>query len=127
MTRINVGVNPKELCREHLLAECRELKRIPNNVKKGKYKMDVPLPSSFNLGKGHERFFIDKLLYLQRRYKSLREEALNRNYNVTDFSDAFDNLPKHLLNDYTPTERDRSIVLERIEERLKVMNQRKKK
>jgi hypothetical protein len=32
MTRINVGVHPSELSTKHLIAEHREIKRIPNNV-----------------------------------------------------------------------------------------------
>lgn len=37
MTRINV-VPPSELCDQHLLAEFRELTRIPNGVLYGKFK-----------------------------------------------------------------------------------------
>jgi hypothetical protein len=33
MTRINVGVDPAELSTRHLIAELREIKRIPNLVK----------------------------------------------------------------------------------------------
>ena len=38
MTRINL-VPPEELCDQHLLAEHRELTRIPNAVAKGKYHL----------------------------------------------------------------------------------------
>jgi hypothetical protein len=34
MTRINTGIPPKELTDKHLLAEHREIKRIPNCIKK---------------------------------------------------------------------------------------------
>ena len=40
MTRINVGIPPAELTDKHLLAEHREIKRIPNCIAKGKYNMD---------------------------------------------------------------------------------------
>ena len=33
MTRINVGILPKELSNKHLIAEHREIKRIPNCIK----------------------------------------------------------------------------------------------
>lgn len=49
MTRINVGVKPKELCRQHLLAEAREIKRIPNVVAKGKFNLKNQ-PKEFTLG-----------------------------------------------------------------------------
>ena len=41
MTRINL-VPPTELCDQHLLAEHRELTRIPNAVAKGKYSITNP-------------------------------------------------------------------------------------
>jgi deoxyribonuclease (pyrimidine dimer) len=118
MTRINVGVAPEELTRQHLLAELREIKRIPNKLKSGKYILK-DLPTTFTLGKGHEKFFIDKVKYLHNRYLGLRTEALSRGYNVSDFSDAFSNIPLKYYNDYTPTMIDREIILQRINERLK--------
>ena len=33
MTRINVGIPPAELTGKHLIAEHREIKRIPNCIK----------------------------------------------------------------------------------------------
>ena len=39
MTRINVGISPAELNDKHLIAEHREIKRIPNCVAKGKYNI----------------------------------------------------------------------------------------
>ena len=56
MTRINVGIPPAELVNQHLLAEHREIKRIPNCVAKGKYNMDG-MPERFKLGTGHVKFF----------------------------------------------------------------------
>jgi deoxyribonuclease (pyrimidine dimer) len=121
MTRINVGVQPQELCDAHLLAEMREMLRVPNKVKSGRYRLDIPLPSKFTLGSGHERFFIDKLQYLHKRYLSLREDALNRGFNCQDFSTSFENLPKELYNDYEERVEDRDTILERINERLRNM------
>ena len=67
MTRINVGVKPSELTGKHLLAEHREIKRIPNCIKKGRYKM-TGIPNKFKLGTGHVKFFYNKLLFLKNRY-----------------------------------------------------------
>ena len=61
MTRINIGVSPNELIGKHLLAEHREIKRIPNCIKKGRYKM-IGIPDKFKLGTGHVKFFYNKLL-----------------------------------------------------------------
>ncbi len=120
MTRINIGVPPKDLCRQHLLAEAREIKRIPNVIAKGKYKMDG-IPDKFTLGKGHVKFFYNKLGYLKKRYEEIYAECLDRGYNVTYFGDAWNNVPTYLMNDYTPTNNDIELVMARIEERLKDM------
>lgn len=116
MTRINVGVKPKELSRPHLIAEHREIKRIPNCIAKGKYSMKGQ-PDKFKLGTGHVKFFYDKLLYLKKRYISLREECYKRGYKVQDYEEAWDNVPQELMGDYTPTKEDREIILQRIKER----------
>lgn len=116
MSRINVGVAPEELSDKHLLAEHREIKRIPNTIKSGKAKIK-DIPAEFTLGKGHVKFFYNKLGYLYNRYKLLYAECKRRGFNVTDFSGAWDGLPQELFNDYTETEKDKAIILERIKER----------
>jgi hypothetical protein len=117
MTRINVGVKPSELTDRHLMAEHREIKRIPNCIKSGRFSLKGQ-PSIFTLGTGHVKFFYDKITYLKNRYISLYDECIQRGFNVTDFSDAFNDIPKEFMGDYAPTERDRNIILERIAERL---------
>ena len=80
MTRINL-VPPAELCDQHLLAEHRELTRIPNAVGKGRYSL-AGQPADYKLGTGHVRFFFDKLAFLQRRYQALHDECLARGFKV---------------------------------------------
>lgn len=46
MTRINAGIR---LTDKHLLAEAREIKRVPNCIKNGRYSM-VGQPDKFTLG-----------------------------------------------------------------------------
>ena len=117
MTRINVGIPPAELVNKHLLAEHREIKRIPNCVAKGKYNMDG-IPERFKLGKGHVKFFYNKLLYLKKRYIRIYEECIKRGFNIQNYVKAWDNLPEELMNHYKPTYKDRLIVQERIYEKL---------
>ena len=117
MTRINVGIKPSELIRQHLLAEHREIKRIPNVIKSGRYNMKGQ-PKEFTLGTGHVKFFYDKLSYLKKRYVSIYDECVSRGYNVTNYMEAFENLPKAMMKDYTSTKRDRSLLQARIAERL---------
>ena len=116
MTRINVGINPKELTSRHLLAEHREIKRIPNCISRGRYNMKN-IPDTFKLGEGHVKFFYNKLLYLKIRYMTLYEECLSRGFNIQNYLDAWDNLPECLMNDYTPTTIDIQIIQKRIDER----------
>ena len=116
MTRINTGIKAAELPDKILLAELREIKRIPNAIKNGRYNMNG-IPEEFTLGTGHVKFFYNKLKYLYDRYQSLRSEAVSRGFNVSDFSEAWDGVPSDLMNDYLETDRDRNILIERINER----------
>lgn len=116
MTRINCGIPPAELSDKHLIAEHREIKRVPNVIKKGKFNLNGQ-PKEFTLGTGHVKFFYTRLLYLKKRYEELYKECVNRNFNVTYFGDAWDDIPSDFMNDYTPTAKDIKIIKERIKER----------
>ena len=124
MTRVNVGIPVETLCDAHLLAEGREIKRIPNVIAKGKFSMKGQ-PKQFTLGTGHVKYFYDKQLYLLERYKQIHQECLARGFNVQDYSSAWNNLPKAFMNQYAPTKNDIWIVTQRIEERLKTMKNTK--
>lgn len=121
MTRINSGVDPSELSGQHLIAEHREIKRIPNCIAKGKYNLNG-IPEQFKLGAGHVKFFYNKLYYLKKRYIRIYNECKRRGYNVTNYQSCWDNVPPYLMNDYTPTQRDRELILARIEENNKKKN-----
>lgn len=122
MTRINLGIPPKELVRQHLLAEHREIKRIPNLIRKkiiNEVKINSDsIPEEFCLGKGHCKFFYNKLLYLKKRYVDLYRECIRRGYQVENYLSAWDNLPKELMNDYEPKPKDLKIIRQRIKEKL---------
>ena len=117
MTRINADIPPCELVGKHLLAEHREIKRIPNTIASGKARLEN-IPTTFSLGKGHVKFFYDKQTFLLRRYKQLYKECIKRGYNVTDYTNAWDNVPKHLFNDYQFTDQENQLVRDRIALRL---------
>ena len=116
MTRINVGISPFELNNQHLIAEHREIKRIPNCIAKGKYNMD-DIPEKFKLGTGHVKFFYNKLLYLKNRYISLYNECIKRGFNVQNYISAWDNIPQELMNDYKVQDNDIKIIKQRIHDR----------
>ncbi|QIM62712.1 deoxyribonuclease [Pasteurellaceae bacterium Orientalotternb1] len=116
MTRINV-VPVEELCDQHLLAEHRELTRIPNTVAKGKFHLKGQ-PKEYKLGEGHVRFFFNKLTFLKKRYDLLHQECKRRGFNVQYIWP--DNLPSDpaLWLDYQATEAALSINRERIQQRM---------
>jgi len=119
MTRINASIPPAKLSNKHLLSEAREIKRIPNCIKSGRYDMKGQ-PNKFTLGTGHVKFFYDKLLYLYNRYQAIHTECLKREFNVTDYSDAWDGLSSfpHLWNDWEETLEAKILISERINLRL---------
>jgi deoxyribonuclease (pyrimidine dimer) len=117
MTRINAGIDPRSLTRQHLFAELREIKRIPNAVASGKARLDNPV-DKFTLGPGHVKFFYRRCGYLLRRYRALYAEAVARGYHPTDFSSAWDSVPASSMGDWEPSASDTAIVQARIDERL---------
>jgi len=124
MTRINV-VDPKELSRQHLVAEYREITRLPGNLtawlnRKTKAPDFSEIPAEYKLGTGHVKFFMDKMLFLEKRFEALVTEMLERGYNPT-FRDSsiFKPADDRFYNDYTPTEEAIRINRERIKERTK--------
>ena len=117
MTRINAGINPASLTRQHLLAEHREIKRIPNMVASGRANL-TNIPEVFTLGTGHVKFFYNKLGYLLSRYRSIYSECVRRGYNVTDYTDAWSDIPSELMNDWQPSRADAAIVAQRIRSKL---------
>ena len=142
MTRINAGMPVKWLTDKHLLAEHREIKRIPNAVKNRKVDWKKPIPEKFTLGKGHVRFFYNKLKYLKRRYEALHKECLKRGFKVKDYSGAFNlyqpdsffeekygkwshlnvndsyELIQRAFRDWIPTPEATELIRQRIKERL---------
>lgn len=112
MTRVNL-IHPEQLCDQHLLAEHREIKRIPNCI----YKYAHDIPESYRLGPGHVKFFLDKQLFLYKRYKDIYTECLKRGFKVNWLWPSFQ-LPQDLWNDHKPTPEAIQLNLDRIIERL---------
>ena len=81
MTRINVGIRASVLTDKHLMAEHREIKRIPNCIAKVRFNMKGQ-PDLFTLGTGHVKFFYDKCGYLLKRYEELYTEASPKKFPV---------------------------------------------
>lgn len=123
MTRINL-VPPSELCDQHLLAEHRELTRIPNAVLRGRYSLENQ-PKEYTLGKGHVKFFYDKLWFLLDRYLEIDQECRARGFDVKDkWPIKTSLLDVGLFLNYTPTPEALALNRARIAERLEAMKPR---
>ena len=119
MTRINI-IHPAELCDQHLLAEHRELTRIPNDIVKREGNVPLSKEKAYLLGQGHVTFFRDKLLFLKKRYDALHEECLKRGFNVNYRWPKEAALFSNLWNDYEVTQEDIMLNQSRIEERMTI-------
>lgn len=116
MTRINL-IPVSELTDQHLLAEHRELKRIPNVIKSWKYNLNN-IPDQFVLWAWHVKFFYDKLLFLKLRYIELHQECINRWFNIVNYIESFQGLPSELMNNYIPTDEAIQLSQSRINEKI---------
>lgn len=122
MTRINL-IDPKDLIRQHLVAEYRELPRVFGLVyaqqEKGKTPKDIAIPPTYRLGTGHVTFFYDKLLFLRKRFGLLVDEMHARGYTVNHaYIPSFTaDISAEWWNDYQPTDTEIAISNARIEER----------
>lgn len=121
MTRVNSAINVKCLTDEHLLAEHREIIRLPSYYK-ACIGRDVKVPDTFRLGRGHVKFFLYKQGFLRKRYREIFYECLLRGFEVTYFGDSWLGIDR--LDDYCPTDAERLLLVDRISERL--LNSRKK-
>jgi len=128
MTRINV-VPVQELVRQHLVAEYREIARLPQNLRRS-LSRSTPfskseIPTEYTLGKGHVKFFYDKMLFLKNRFDLLTAEMQRRGYKTsfTDSSIFVTDIAEEWCNDYTPTESALEVNRSRISLRLSEMKQ----
>ncbi len=123
MTRINSNLNPKVLNDEMLLAEHREIKRLPSEFLKRISKPNCnfkDIPTKFTLGTGHVKFFLNKPEFTLSRYKAIHEECLRRGFDVTDFSDnwkVYDNF-WHINVKYVASESDIDLIRNRIKDNI---------
>ena len=67
------------------------------------------------------KFYYNKLKYLHDRYNLLYTECKDRGFNVQNYNGCFTNLPENLYKDWVENKDTRSIVIERINNRLKDM------
>ena len=120
MTRINSAISVKNLTDEHLLAEHREIKRLPYCLGKAiKCGSINRIPEKFTLGKGHVLFFLDKQVFLSNRYGEIRDELVDRGFEPEDYSTNWVvTMMSGYDNNYIPTKEEKRLLIERIKERI---------
>lgn len=125
MTRINI-VSVKGISNKQLMAEYHESIRVFGYVLKSK-SIPSDIPSHYCLGKGHVKFFFNKIPYLLKRYKEINQELTNRGYklnnetftkNLEKGKLALQKYPEIQRNDWTPSLEEMMINQARIDERL---------
>lgn len=122
MTRINL-IDPVYLLDKHLGAEYRELPRIFGLVRKAQLKglgpQDLQIPNHYVLGKGHVRFFFNKLAWLKYRQLALVNEcfARGRRVNFNNIDALLEGLDRCWLGHWSPSRKEILINLTRLNER----------
>lgn len=117
MARVNIGIHPRYLSDQHLIAESVEITMITGGLRKNKYQIKSEIPLHFNIGKGHINFFKNKLYYLNRRLLAVNNELANRNIRNSTSIDLGE-FPSELRGDWIPTLEDSKIIRFRIADRL---------
>lgn len=126
MTRVNL-VSPESLADQHLMAEFKEITRVPSLLRKNlgtKSQRSIldSVPHNFTLNTGHMKFFLDKMQFLCDRYESLKKELRNRSFGITEYdaSDIFLNgIPSNFCTDkWSPSKSDIQVSVDRISLRI---------
>ena len=117
MARVNVGINPKYLTDQHLIAESVEITMITGGLRKNNFEIKSPIPRNLNLGVGHINFFKNKILYLSKRLRAVNDEMKRRGLNPGTHLNVLD-FPREFCNDWSPTIADSNILRERVFDRL---------
>ena len=120
MTRINSAIPVQCLTDEHLMAEYREIKRLPDCWKKSVKSGSInKIPAKFTLGKGHVLFFLNKHKFAFIRCKQLLNECIKRGFSVQDYLANWYHVqdPHHWLN-HDPTSEERDLLIEIISSRI---------
>lgn len=116
MVRINL-LNPKKLSDQHLIAEYDEMLMLVSYIKNHPRLENIP--QKYCLGKGHMKFFKDKLLYLKKRHESIKSEMKKRGFRTrkTIFLRGFKRQNK---NDWRPKKEDLKTIKKRLIEKIKL-------
>lgn len=116
MVRINL-IKPEKLADQHLVAEYDEILMLLGYVRR--YPEVKDIPEEYSLGKGHIKFFKNKLLYLFTRHELIKKEMRKRGFQ-TNVKIDLRKFHTSLINNWKPKQKDIKIIKERISEKLKL-------
>jgi len=122
--RCNVGINPKYLLDQHLIAEYRELPMVVVSLRKNGWYIKGNVPDTFGLGEGHINFFKVRLRYLCRRHDEIVKECFSRNFNCTALSMSPLFYPVGYCKNWLPTIDDSMIIRKRVVEKIEQRNEK---
>jgi len=74
------------------------------------------IPDNYVLGKGHIKFFKNKLKYLKKRHEELKKEMKKRGFKAEKSLNI--KLTKKHHQDYIPSKKDKAIIKKRIIEKI---------
>lgn len=118
MARVNVGVSPKYLSDQHLVAESVEITMITGGLRLHRYQIKGIVPKDFPMGVGHINFFKNKLKYLCTRLYEVNTEMKRRGFKPGTFINL-EEFPEELHGNWVPTQKDTKILRDRVVSRLK--------
>jgi deoxyribonuclease (pyrimidine dimer) len=104
--RCNVGVAPKYLVDQHLLAEMMEIPMVVGSLRYWKFQIKSPIPDRYDLGTGHMNFLKNKLLYLKRRHLEVSLEMDRRGFHNEKSKVDLTGIPEEFCCDWNPTLED---------------------
>ncbi|MBN2052539.1 pyrimidine dimer DNA glycosylase/endonuclease V [Candidatus Woesearchaeota archaeon] len=114
MVRVNI-INPRQLTDQHLVAEYLEIIMLLAYVRKNQCAEGIP--KNYCLGKGHIKFFKDKILYLKKRHELLKQEMRRRGF-VARKTLNTNGIDKKLMNDWRPNGQDFLIIKKRLRQKI---------
>lgn len=114
MVRINL-VKPRALTDQHLIAEYNEILMLFGYFKK--YPSVEIIPKKYCLGKGHMKFFKNKLLFLKKRHEAIKKEMRKRGFKA-EKSIILKNFNPKCFNDWKPKQSDFDVIKKRLAEKI---------
>ena len=115
--RVNI-IDPMYLTDNHLIAEYREMKMVTAYyLRSSKTKTGIDksrISPKYTLNQGHAYMWFNKMNYIRSRFYDIVKEMKSRGF-ATNFDKLnFTNIPTDAFGDYTVTQEDVRINLDRI-------------